>query len=238
MLTNTRLPEIDIARVIAITLMIAFHIAYDLSTYYDIDMNVHSGAWWLTGKASAIAFLFLSGMSFSLSWTRTPHWKKYIKRGSRIFSYGLLITMSTYIINPDTYVRFGILHLIGISIIILPYIVRLQLWNIVTGVLAILIGLGIKEVQGTKPFMLIFGLMPESFVSIDYFPIFPWIGVVILGSVLGQLYLQFLPNRTLAQSDSAWLAGFTFISKKSLLIYLVHQPLIMLTLWLILGKPT
>jgi uncharacterized membrane protein len=68
----------------------------------------------------------------------------------------------------------------------------------------------------------------------DYVPLFPWMGVVFLGLALGHL----LARRDFA--SLAPLAGaprwFRALGRHTLLIYMVHQPLLLGALWLALRR--
>ncbi len=73
------------------------------------------------------------------------------------------------------------------------------------------------------------GLAPERLTSVDYYPLIPWFGVVLMGVFLGNLLYPGHARRFLFPNWSAvlpirWLA---FLGQHSLMIYLVHQPIIM-----------
>jgi uncharacterized membrane protein len=229
MTTLRRSLEIDLARVTALLLMIAYHVAYDLRMIYGENIDIFSGIWWWIGKASAILFLLLVGMSFAISWNRTPQWPKYIRRGVRIFCYGLVVTLSTYLYDPSSYVRFGILHLIGLSVILLPLFVRLGYLNIALGFLCLWLGTIVGSIRGAV-WSLPFGLMPSGFFSVDYYPVFPWFGYVLLGTALGKYFIA-RNQPTVFRSPGRWGNLVTGVSRHSLLIYMLHQPLLILFLW-------
>ncbi|MCK4268896.1 MAG: DUF1624 domain-containing protein, partial [Methanogenium sp.] len=63
---SVRYLEIDIARGIAILMMVIFHIFFDLSFFGIADMGVHSGFWRGFGYLTAILFVFIAGISLSL----------------------------------------------------------------------------------------------------------------------------------------------------------------------------
>ena len=59
--------RIDLLRTLAITLMVFYHLAYDLVTFAGWELDVFSGGWKMLARASLTLFLILSGMSQALS---------------------------------------------------------------------------------------------------------------------------------------------------------------------------
>jgi uncharacterized membrane protein len=64
---------------------------------------------------------------------------------------------------------------------------------------------------------------------VDYYPILPWFGIALLGVFVGHtLYPGGTPRFTLPDlSQRAPIRGLTFLGRHSLLIYLVHQPILL-----------
>ncbi len=242
-----RYPEIDLLRTIAIFLMVIYHILFDLEFLYgssSIDLSV---PFWKTFQVcSASLFLILVGISFVLSYQRTAAnpgklvYRKYLRRGLRIIGYGVLISLTTYIFDTQTYVRFGILHLIGVSVLVLPFFYRLKEYNIVIGILSICIGKYVSTIFIHSSLLLPFGITYTGFQTIDYFPLFPWFGVVLIGVAIGHFFFVRNPHWRTKRLDqflrhrSIGIIGLP--GRYSLLIYLIHQPLILLVLSLIVGK--
>ncbi len=229
-----RVRIIDYLRVLAILVMIAYHLAYDLSTFYGFQINVFSGPWKLLEQACAGLFLILVGWSFLLSWKRTPVWQKYVKRGIGILGYGIIVSIATFLFDPTTYVRFGILHLIGVSIMMLPLFTKLGRWVLVPACIVIALGSQIPRGTVTSSFVLPIGFTIPGFQSVDYFPLLPWFGITLLGLAIGNAYRQKTPSTGTPGRLSTIIAA---VSKHSLMIYMLHQPILLIMLRIILGKP-
>ena len=224
-------------------MMIAFHVLFDVSYFGASTFNVHSGFWFYFARATATIFLLLVGISLTLSYSRALHVKKseqklsrkYLTRGLKIFSWGLVITVVTWIFMREGFVVFGILHLIGISIIVAYPLLKLRYENLVLGGVFIALGMLLKNVTVTMPWLLWLGLKPHEFYSVDYFPLVPWFGVVPIGVFLGNvLYTNYTRNFRLQDlSQVAGIRSLSFLGRHSLLIYLIHQPVLITVLYLL-----
>ncbi len=79
------------------------------------------------------------------------------------------------------------------------------------------------------------GITPQPYPAVDFFPLIPWFGVVLLGVFLGNLLYadnkrQFpLP----AWGDFFPFNALEFMGRHSLVIYMIHQPIILLVLYLL-----
>jgi len=220
--------------------MITFHVFFDLGyngIFPSASGNIPIS---MIGKIAFIMFLFISGVSLSLSYSKTlskgdkPVFSKYLKRGLYIFSYGLIITLVTKIYFKEGFIIFGILHLIGVSIIIsYPFLKFIKL-NIILGILTLIVGFFLSVLSLSFPWLLWLGLKPENFYTLDYFPIFPYYGLVLLGIAFGNhFYKSYKRNFELPDLSATLFVKFcAYMGKHSLFIYLVHQPIIILAIYL------
>lgn len=235
--------EIDFLRGLAIIMMIIFHLLYDLNYFSDYNLNLHSGFWSYFARSTATIFILLVGISLTLSFSRARITQKagkglyikYIKRGLMIFSWGVIITLITWVFLRQGFVVFGILHLIGISIILSYPFLKLGSWNLLIGIIFISLGMYLKKFTFGFPWLMWLGLMPEHFYTLDYFPIFPWFGVVLIGLFLGNLlYPNYIREFKLWDlSKFSFIRLFCFLGRHSLLIYLIHQPILIILLYLL-----
>jgi uncharacterized membrane protein len=72
------------------------------------------------------------------------------------------------------------------------------------------------------------GITTTNYPAVDHFPIFPWLGVVLLGVFLGNLlYSEDVRRFQLPDwGDTLPCSSLEFLGRHSLLIYMVHQPLL------------
>ncbi|OLN31937.1 heparan-alpha-glucosaminide N-acetyltransferase [Desulfosporosinus metallidurans] len=222
--------EIDVLRAVAIVLMVLFHLVYDLKEFAGVDIDYQAPFWFFIGKASALTFIFISGLSSGFS--RFP-----VKRGFKVLLYGMGITVVTYIVMKEEYVRFGILHFLGVSMILSPIFFRLPKWTLwsLAGS-SVLLGFWFKELVLKTSLLLPFGLMYEGFQSIDYYPLFPYLGATFMGILA---YKQFYAQRLKGKARFSFQLNskvIQWVSRKSLGIYLVHQPILLLIILIVNRK--
>jgi uncharacterized membrane protein len=232
---TARFWEVDLLRGVAIVLMVLYHLAFDLDYFAVYQIDVISGIWLAAARISASLFLLLVGLSLTLSYSRARllgqkglFFARLCKRSTRILGLALGITAVTYFVIGKGFIVFGVLHLIGLSLLLAYPLLRLQRMNFIFGLSAILAGAYLQTVSVDYPWLLWLGLAPPDFYSLDYFPLFPWFGVILAGMGLGDMlypgYRRRFPLPDL--SGSPLVRGLAFLGQNSLLIYLIHQPII------------
>jgi uncharacterized membrane protein len=229
MIHQTRYPEIDILRTLAIIMMMIYHLLFDLATFYEYNITVTTGGWRMFARVTATLFLLLVGVSASLA---TPSWKKSIRRFLKIGAAAMLVTAATYVTDPQTYVRFGILHLIATSALVLPLFDRWKKANVALGIAIVLIGTLVNGTIVDTSLLIPAGFLPLNFQSVDWFPLLPWFGVIVIGHGLG--HVLYALDRSIRPTPILNILGWP--GRHALGIYLIHQPILLGILYLILGS--
>ncbi len=162
----------------------------------------------------------------------------YFRRGFLILGGGMVISVATYLLAPGAYVKFGILHLIGVSALLQPLFVRFGIWNVAIGALWTLIGLKISSIVSENVFLFPFGVTYPGFFSLDYYPLFPWFGFVLTGMAVGSMLYVPSRKKLMERLGSVPFPQFLLWSgRQALILYFVHQPIILLVLAMLFGKP-
>ena len=235
--------EIDLFRGIAIVMMVLFHFFFDLDYLGIMELDMHSGLLLILGRTAAIIFVFLVGVSLTLSHSREQlsgrpaGYYKFFKRGVGIFSWGLVITLVTALLLERGTIYFGILHLIGVSIIISYPFLKYRIKPLITGLAILIMFLPARQIFIESPLLLWFGIMPYGFYTLDYFPLIPWFGVVLLGIFTGNsLYTDYQRQFVIFDlSGNPAVRILGYLGRRSLFIYLVHQLVIVGLLILVYG---
>jgi uncharacterized membrane protein len=247
MKSEERFWEIDFLRGVAVIMMIIFHIFFDLNYFNIYNVDLVSGFWFLFARLIASTFIFLVGITLTISYARAVKQRKYraekrlfgkyLKRGLKIFSLGLIVTLFTWIFIREGFIIFGILHFIGLSIILAYPFLKFRFWNfyLVLGLVITLVGIFLTNSIFDFPWLLWLGIVPRNFFTLDYFPLFPWFGAVLIGLFFGNLLYSNGIRRFRVKDISKLLPVrfFSFLGRHSLFIYFIHQPIIIVLLYLI-----
>lgn len=239
---SNRISEIDFLRGIAIIMMIIFHFMWDL-IYFSLsnaDLYSSMGFWGIFQKLTGGLFIFIVGLSLTLSYWRTAGdegvypWK-FLLRGAKIFGLGLIITLFSYIFMPDSFVFFGILHFIGIAIIIATPFIRFSFLNLLLSISSLLLSFFINKITLGFPWLVWLGFnYPVS--TLDLYQVFPWIFLVFLGMFIGNIIypkgkriIKFKINRVLAEMTRP----VQFLGRHALLIYFIHIPIMFMVAFIV-----
>lgn len=231
-----RLWELDFLRGLAILLMIAFHLVFDLKEFFSFEkLNYKTGFWYYEGKFSAMLFVLLAGITSSLIYQRGKDGrllKKNALRGFRLILLGLFITLATFIFARNETIWFGILHFLGLAILITIPLLSYRWINVFLAGLIFLLYPLIQNLHPTNYLGLIFGLLPYGFNSYDHYSLIPWLSYFLIGIALGN-WIYKDDKKLIERNPTSAEKQVMRLGKYSLWIYLLHQPLLLLMLWMI-----
>ena len=214
---NNRDHSLDLMRGVAILMMIAFHLIYDLNEFGFTDIPL-AGYWLTTYWRYLIVFLFLSsvGISLVLAYGKQFNIAKFGKRMTLLGLAALAVSLGTFVMFPNAWVYFGILHLIWASCLIAAPFVRAPNTSLLIGVVILSLGyFNLPDLSLLR--VLLSSNLPEA--SIDFYPLFPWLSLVFIGIYLGHnpWYKKIITFRS---------TFIQYLGQHSLPIYLVHQVLL------------
>jgi uncharacterized membrane protein len=169
-----------------------------------------------------------SGRSFGF------YLKHHLVRAVTLFLIALGITAVSFLLDRDYTIYFGILHLISVGIILGALTVRSSLLPVVLGLISFGLGPQMVQISSQNPFLLPLGIVPAGMKSFDLFPIFPWVGFIFFGIA----FAHFLNRTGCLMQPIRWprSALLEWVGRHALLIYLVHQPLLIGGMWIFLTK--
>lgn len=231
-----RFQILDMARGMAVVLMTGFHFCYNLQYFQVIHINITGDLFWISLRNLIVGtFIFIAGISLYLSYCKQHSFANYLKKQKLLAVCALLISVATYPIFPDSWIYFGVLHFI-LAARILGYGLCAAPWmiNLVLSGVAIWSGLVLKSQIFEPKWINWIGFSPSKPLTEDYVPLFPWIGVFILGILAGYLYKCINKRRkysTLAYSGPVCKLLST-TGRNSLAIYMLHQPVLMGAMYL------
>lgn len=192
-----RFIEIDVAKGCAVLLMMFFHYFYLGKHMNVVNANTESGLLYLCAKLAHTTFIIASGMNLAISTsdkTSKEYIPKKVKRGLYLLAVGLIISYLTKIEFGDSYVKFGIMHFMGIATILSTFVMKVPILTYIISAGILLIHILLKtpsiknrffEVCEKNPFMcFISGIMNLKYDSLDHFSLIPYLGYFLLGSAI------------------------------------------------------
>ncbi len=225
-----RIAAVDGVRGVAIAAMIVYHFSWDLSYFgfFSVDVIADPG-WKAFARTIAGTFITLVGISLVLATRQGFHLKPYLRRLAMIVGAALLITLGTWFAFPEAYVFFGILHVIAFaSVAALPFLWLPVPVTLIAGLAVFALPFFYSSRFFDAPLLMWLGLSERLPNSVDYVPVFPWFAMALFGIVAGRLLVRYGSESALAQWTPSGLSGraAVFAGRWSLLIYLVHQPIL------------
>lgn len=215
--------ELDALRGISILGMVVIHLLYDLQVSLPLPLQILQN--W-----GGCVFLLLSGICVTLG--HHP-----IRRGLLVLGCGALCSFVTWgvyalgLASKDVMIWFGVLHCLGVCMLLWPVFRKLP--APLLGALAgsfILLGFCLESLLLPTPFLVPLGIRYPGFVSADYFPLLPNLGFFLVGALAGRMLYR---EKKILFPNVRGPRFLCFCGRHSLIIYLLHQPILCGILWLI-----
>ena len=229
-MSKKRFAILDAWRSLAIVLMVIYHFLYDLALFGVITWEqMFATPLNIMQKFICCSFILLAGASARFS-------RSNLRHGIIVILAGIIVAIGGAIGGQT--IRFGVLQLLGWSMVIYHFAGK-YLQKLPGGILAALSAASFCFTQWWTGTILVesrwlypFGLMYRGFQSADYFPLLPWTFLFIIGTVLGGWCLK---NRENPILTAPLPAPLTFLGRHSLIIYMLHQPVLFGLSFLIWG---
>ncbi|RCS59443.1 heparan-alpha-glucosaminide N-acetyltransferase [Parvibium lacunae] len=231
-----RLRSIDGLRGMAIIAMIFYHACYDLHYFSWIFLDQRGSPLWQGFRNLIVScFLLVVGISIVLRSRTTQARRDWWLRWFQIAGAAILVSLGSALLFPKSFIYFGVLHFVALTLL-LSLIAR-QRWHQQPSIWLVLVGLACwfspyfyQHEYFNPPYLNWIGFTTRLPHTEDYVPLFPWLGMVLLGMAWANCPRLFAPLQAVR-----WPALFCWLGQRSLLVYLLHQPLLMGILGLLDG---
>ena len=223
---STRIWELDALRGLCILFMILIHLFFDLEFFAGIELGLPDW-FYLIQEYGHIFFILISGICATLA-------SRSFQRGIYVFGCGLFISYVTLFAEVffqmnGIRIWFGILHLLGLCMMLYPLFKKLPHWALaLIGLIFVILGFWMETVRVEAIWLFPLGLRSGTvFTGSDFFPLFPGFGWFLLGAALGKsVYRKKQSLLPKVRSTVFPLRFLGFVGKQSLIIYMVHQPVL------------
>ena len=231
----TRLPAVDALRGLAILAMVTYHLCFDLQYFGVARWDFYRDPVWLNARTVILSsFLLIAGVSLVLADRDGQSPTRFWRNVGNIAACAVLVSAASYALFPASWIWFGVLHAIVVSLIIARPLVRRPLLALVIGAFAIAAGNLYTHRLFDERALGWLGFMTAKPRTEDYVPLFPWTGVLLVGVTAGRALVrsEFRPIH-LAATWPRWVA---WLGRHSLATYMIHQPVLMGVLFLVVAR--
>lgn len=232
-----RYEKLDILRWIAISMMIVFHTNYVLLNIFDISfLNFSNSFWDIFGEIWGCLFITIASISFML-WEKKygdKVCKRYFRYSIFLWIFALLISGFTFIFIKEQLILFWILHFFSISFLLILLFRKLKLFNFIIWLIIVLFHV-FYSMEIWNNYLFILWFINNSFYSADFWPLIPYFWLFLLWySISLYLYEKQILHKILIWEKKWFIYNLLKVAwKHSLLIYIIHVPIIVVLIFLI-----
>ena len=183
-------------------------------------MCIRDSPWWYLARTTASLFVCISGVSYYLANRESPNFTRVFLRTKKLIFWAFTITIVTFFFQPGAYIRFGVLHLLALASLVAFPFVKKPIAGFLFGLLLFLLPLS------SEPMLVWIGLRETGFFAVDYFPLNPWLGMFFLSMASA----RFIYPDGKSLSNIVWPEKWIWLGRNTLLIYVFHQPFLILSL--------
>ncbi len=223
-----RIWELDAFRGLCIIGVVIVHAIFDIRELFGFYFETPAWFDWIQ-TYGGILFVVLSGVCVTLG-------HHHIIRGVVVAVCAMIITLVTCLLfDRSLHIWFGVLHLLAFCMLTYGLYRKLP-WPVILGLGVCFVALGIwfTTFKVSNPYLFPLGLTAKGFAAGDYFPIFPHLGYFMIGVAGGKtLYKNKVTLFKKVNDRNPVIRFFSFVGRHSLLIYMLHQPLVYGILFLI-----
>lgn len=232
---RARIPALDVARGSALVAMIFYHFAWDLSFLGFIETDVGMAPPWRAfAMTIAGSFLFIAGFSLVLAREAGQSWRGWLGRLGKIGLAAALVSAGTYAVMPHAFVYFGILHMIAAgAILALPFLSAPVALTILAALIVLIAPQYVSSAAFDTRWLAWIGFARTPPATLDFEPVFPWFAPMLAGVAAARVAIGrgWLARLAGARPDSRPARLLSGMGRRSLLIYLAHQPILLAILY-------
>ena len=232
--------ELDALRGLALLMMVLHHLIFDLRYLFGLPVFALQETWWFINLLRPLflcVFLVVSGICSTFS---RSNFKRGLRMGAAALAFSAVTAIASRLSGMDLYIIFNVLHLLAVGTLLYALITRREKAGVTDVILIVLavvttwVGTILPDQWSGTALLLPFGLVPANVPGMsDYLPIFPWLGFFLAGTLIGRMRYR---DRCSAFPDAPGalvrcLSPLTFMGRNSLIIYILHQPVLLAILY-------
>ena len=242
---HARYDSVDALRGFAMLWMTVFHFCFDLSHFGYWPQSFRADPFWTLQRTAIVSlFLFCAGLGQAIALQQGQGWVRFGRRWLQIAGCAVLVTVSSWVMFPQSFIYFGVLHGMAVMLLIARFTAGWGAWLWLAGLIALalppLAGYLLAGAWADSAPMFNgralnwLGLVSRKPFTEDYVPVLPWLSVLWWGLAAGQWVLARRPG-WLHRALPRGLMPLATLGRWSLSYYMLHQPvmiaMLMLVVW-------
>lgn len=234
--TATRFDRLDALRGMALLWMAAFHFCFDLNHYGLLQADFYDDLLWTVQRTCILSlFLICAGAGQAVAVHQGQTWPRFWRRWAQVVGCAVLVSAGSYLMFPDSYIYFGVLHGMAVMLVVARLTARWGFWLWPLGLLALLLPQVAQHPMFDAVAWHPLGLVTHKPITEDYVPVLPWMGVMWWSLAATQWVLHRWPGalQSVSQQMPRWWRALAWLGGWSLTFYMLHQPVLIggLQLW-------
>jgi uncharacterized membrane protein len=149
-----------------------------------------------------------------------------LKRAWYLALFAALISFVTYTFFYEQRISWGIIHFFALASLIQPFFSKCSWWIFPSIAMIFLLNYWFTTLTIQTWYFIPFWIYPNTYFSADYYPLLPWFGYILIGQWLELLFSKFWIEKSLASKKFPRFTFLRSIGKHSLLVYILHTPVL------------
>ena len=229
-----RYDRLDALRGAAIVWMVLFHFSFDLNHMHWLQprQDFYRDLFWTTQRSMIVSlFLLCAGLGQAVALQAGVAWPRFWRRWAQVAGCAVLVSVGSALMFPNSWISFGVLHGMALMLLACRLAAPLGAWLWPLGALLLALPRFVVHPFFDSRWTNWFGLITHKPITEDYVPVLPWLGVMLWGLAAGQWLLAGASPQTgrravLCGRLPAALAPLATLGRWPLLVYMLHQPLL------------
>ncbi len=184
-----RFERVDALRGAAMVWMAVFHFLFDVNHFGFMKPRqafFHDPFWTTQRSVILGTFLFTAGVSLAITMARGQTWPGFMRRWLQVVACAALVSLATWVVFPKAWVWFGVLHGMAVMLLLTRLLAPMGKSLALLGAVMLVVLPFFKTTGMEATVVRWLGMGISKPITQDWVPLVPWMGVMLIGFVVGQ----------------------------------------------------
>ncbi len=151
--------------------MVAYHFAFDLAYFRVTAQNFYRDPFWLHSRTAILSsFLLIAGISLVLAQSTPQGRARFWIHVGRVAACAVAVTAGSYLVFPRSFIWFGVLHAIALSLVMIRPLVARPWLALGIGIAVVIAGNVVASPAFDSRALGWIGFMTAKPITEDYVP--------------------------------------------------------------------